>query len=184
MRTSLRPRRLAGAVLLVLLGASPPSAAGAVPDGIDRHARAAVVSGEEEARAPWQWPTAPVRVVAAYDAPAHEFAAGHRGVDVLAAAGTPLRAPADGVVVFAGTVVDRDVVTIDHGDGHVSTLEPVHAVVRRGAQVRAGDVVARAAAGGHAAPGSVHLGVRRHGRYIDPLELLGPLPRAVLLPCC
>ena len=38
--------------------------------------------------------------------------------------------------------------------------------------------------GGHAVPGTLHFGVRLHGRYINPMLLLGGVPRAVLVPCC
>ena len=44
--------------------------------------------------------------------------------------------------------------------------------------------MARLAAGGHAAPGLLHFGVRLDGEYINPLILLGGVPRAILLPCC
>ncbi|WP_275934957.1 hypothetical protein [Microbacterium testaceum] len=40
------------------------------------------------------------------------------------------------------------------------------------------------ATGGHTGPGTVHFGVRLDGEYINPLRLLGGVPRAVLLPCC
>jgi murein DD-endopeptidase MepM/ murein hydrolase activator NlpD len=130
----------------------------------------------------WEWPSDEVRIVAPYAAPAHAYGPGHRGVDI--AASGELRAPAEGVVAFSGTVVDRGVLTIDHGDGWVLTLEPVASTLPAGASVRPGDVVATASAGGHAAAGSVHLGVRKDGEYVNPLLLFGGVPRAVLLPCC
>lgn len=178
----LRRRRATVAVLLLCAATTAPFAAAVAADPAQGPTPAAAVP--DTAGSTWRWPADTARIVAPYDAPAHAFAAGHRGIDVLAPVGTLLRAPADGVVAFVGIVVDRGVVTIDHGDGHVSSLEPVEPVVTLGTSVRAGDVVAVAAVGGHAEPGSVHFGVRRHARYIDPLELLGPLPRAVLLPCC
>ena len=74
--------------------------------------------------------------------------------------------------------------TIDHGDGLVTTLEPVSSTVAIGDAVAAGDVVGVTDAGGHTPPGAVHFGVRRNGAYINPMLLLGEVPRAVLLPCC
>ena len=47
-----------------------------------------------------------------------------------------------------------------------------------------GEAVGELAFGGHTAPGAVHFGVRYEGEYINPLVLLGGVPRAVLLPCC
>lgn len=130
----------------------------------------------------WTWPVTPVQVSRPFTAPATPYGAGHRGVD-LAAVGA-VRSPADGVVAFAGAVVDRGVLTIDHGGGLVTTFEPVETTLRSGDVVAGGQDVADVAAGGHAEPDTVHFGVRLNGDYINPLLLLGGVPRAVLLPCC
>ena len=87
----------------------------------------------------WQWPVPSRTPIAAYAAPPTRYAAGHRGIDLAAAPGTPVAAPADGVVRFAGVVVDRPVVTLDHGGGVLSSFEPVVA------GLPAGSVVARGA---------------------------------------
>jgi murein DD-endopeptidase MepM/ murein hydrolase activator NlpD len=130
----------------------------------------------------WAWPTASAHVVRPYAAPAHAYGPGHRGIDLAAV--DAVRAPAEGVVAFVGTVVDRGVLTIDHGDGLVTTFEPVTSALRPGDTVTRGQEVAVVAIGGHTEPGAVHFGVRRHGEYLNPLLLLGGVPRAVLLPCC
>jgi murein DD-endopeptidase MepM/ murein hydrolase activator NlpD len=132
----------------------------------------------------WRWPVSQdVRVVRPFAAPPHRYGAGHRGVDLAANQG-PVLAPASGVIAFAGVVVDRPLLTIDHGDGLVTTLEPVATDLAVGDAVVAGQALGELASGGHAAPGAVHFGVRLHGEYINPLLLLGGVPRAVLLPCC
>ena len=131
----------------------------------------------------WSWPVAPpFGIVRDYVAPAHTYGPGHRGIDIAVRGGTSVRAPDDGVVAFAGRVVDRGVVTIDHGGGIVSTLEPVEATVVAGKRVARGEVVGMLSVGGHAAPGTLHLGARMDGEYLNPLVLLGAMPRAVLLP--
>lgn len=131
----------------------------------------------------WAWPVPPpATVVSPYEQPAHRYAPGHRGID-LAADGDVL-APADGVVAFVGQVAGRQVVTISHPGELVTTLEPVTATISTGDTVRAGDVVGRVSVGGHAAPGTVHFGVRLRGEYINPLSVLGDVPAAILLPCC
>lgn len=135
-------------------------------------------------RGEWRWPVAPVRIVAPFAAPAHAYGPGHRGVDLAADVGAAVVAPAAGVVAFAGRVVDRGILTIDHGDGLVSTLEPLGSVPPVGTVVAAGDPVGRVDRGGHPALGTLHLGIREHGVYVNPLGLFGELPRAVLLPCC
>lgn len=132
----------------------------------------------------WEWPLSPTRVVRDWAAPPEPWSAGHRGIDLAVEPDDVLRAPADGVVAFSGTVVDRVVVTIDHGGGWVSTLEPVREPPAIGTIVRAGDAIAFVGTGGHTTPDAVHFGVRLDGEYINPLLLLDVVPRARLLPCC
>ncbi|WP_169582340.1 MULTISPECIES: M23 family metallopeptidase [Microbacterium] len=163
---------LVGAALVAALGGgAEPDASAATPP-----------IGEEDPA--WVWPLAAFRVERPFEAPAHRYGAGHRGIDLRADPAEPIRSPAPGTVAFSGTVARRGILTIDHGDGLVTTLEPVESELEPGAPVDRGQVVARVAVGGHAAPGALHVGVRRHGEYINPLLLLGEVPRAVLLPCC
>ena len=134
---------------------------------------------------PWRWPVAGARsVTEPVRAPAHDYGAGHRGMDVAAGAAAEVRAPAAGVVAFRGVVVDRPLVTIDHGGGHVSTWEPVSSTLSPGDAVSAGEVIGVVAEGGHTASGALHVGVRLRGGYINPLPLFGDIPRAIMLPCC
>jgi murein DD-endopeptidase MepM/ murein hydrolase activator NlpD len=130
------------------------------------------------------WPAESFRLARAYVAPAHEYGPGHRGIDLDLQGGAVVRAPADGVVAFAGSVAGRGILTIDHGNGLVTTLEPVTTALAPGTPVVGGEDVANLGLGGHAAPGALHFGVRLDGRYINPMLLLGGVPRAVLLPCC
>jgi hypothetical protein len=88
------------------------------------------------------------------------------------------------VVAFSGRVADRPVLTIDQGSGLVATLEPVVSDLPAGTAVGRGDRVGTVSVGGHVTPGSVHLGARKDGDYVNPLLLLGGIPHAVLLPCC
>jgi murein DD-endopeptidase MepM/ murein hydrolase activator NlpD len=132
----------------------------------------------------WRWPVDAFRLTRPFEAPAHEYGPGHRGIDLAPEGSQTIRAPADGLIAFAGPVAGRGVLTIDHGDGLVTTLEPVTATVTAGSEVERGEAVAALAEGGHTASGMLHFGVRLHGDYINPLLLLGGVPRAVLLPCC
>lgn len=133
----------------------------------------------------WRWPLAGVhQVVEPFRAPAHAYGRGHRGVDIAAAGGAEVLSPADGVVAFRGTVVDRPLLTIDHGDGLVSTFEPLESSLSPGDAVVAGDPIGVVGGGGHTPSGALHVGVRRHGVYINPMLLFGEVRRAVLLPCC
>jgi murein DD-endopeptidase MepM/ murein hydrolase activator NlpD len=131
----------------------------------------------------WAWPVAaPHPIARAYIAPAAPYAAGHRGIDIRATEGTEVRAPADGVVHFAGVVVDRPVLSIDHGGGVLSSYEPVETTLHEGEVVRRGQVIGVLRAGHCASGACLHFGVRIDGDYVSPLLFLGGQPRAVLLP--
>ncbi|MGN6272502.1 MAG: M23 family metallopeptidase [Protaetiibacter sp.] len=131
----------------------------------------------------WAWPVAaPHPIARAYLAPASPYASGHRGVDIRADVGVAVRAPADGVVHFSGVVVDRPVLSIDHGGGVLSSYEPVESALHEGEVVRRGQVVGELQAGHCGDGGCLHFGVRVHGEYVSPLLFLGGQPRAVLLP--
>ncbi|HEX7589745.1 MAG TPA: peptidoglycan DD-metalloendopeptidase family protein, partial [Demequinaceae bacterium] len=110
--------------------------------------------------------------------------AGHRGIDLRAIEGDAIVSPGEGVVTFVGTVVDRGVVTIDHGGGLVSSIEPITATVAAGDHVDAGDPLGVVSGEpGHCAPRTcVHWGVRFQGEYVNPLDVLAGYGRIVLLP--
>jgi murein DD-endopeptidase MepM/ murein hydrolase activator NlpD len=131
--------------------------------------------------APWVWPVEPHEVVRAFDAPATPYGPGHRGIDIAAPAGSPVLAPQDGVVRFAGPVAGRPVLSIEHGGGLVSSFEPVEPLVAAGDAVEQGQQIGVLQPGHVAGAVRLHLGARLHGEYIDPLTLLG-VERPVLLP--
>ena len=129
----------------------------------------------------WSWPVAPPHsIVRPYLAPASDYGAGHRGIDI-AAPDPRVRAPAEGTVHFAGVVVDRPVLSITHSGGLISSYEPVTTTLRAGDPVARGQVVGEVQPG-HCSSPCVHFGVRLDGEYVSPLLLLGGVPRAVLLP--
>lgn len=119
-------------------------------------------------------------VVAPFDPPDRRYGPGHRGVDLAAGPGTPVRAALAGIVTFSGEVAGRGWVSVDHGGGLVTTygvLDPRE--VAAGRHVAAGHVL------GRLAPSAEHLdwGARLHGEYIDPLRVLGRWrPHLVALP--
>jgi murein DD-endopeptidase MepM/ murein hydrolase activator NlpD len=165
------------AVVLVMLG-GPEPAAGVVPGagvpdaGVPQRAMATR----------WAWPVpSPHAVARPFAAPATPYGRGHRGIDIRAPAGTLVRAPASGIVHFAGVVVDRPVVSISHPGGVLSSFEPVQPLVAAGAAVQRGEVIGMLLSG-HCAAACLHLGARIDGEYVNPLLFLGGVPRAVLLP--
>ncbi|GAA3869389.1 hypothetical protein GCM10022381_10870 [Leifsonia kafniensis] len=131
----------------------------------------------------WEWPRGlPIEVSGPFIAPLTPYATGHRGIDLAAAPGTAVLAPFDGTISYAGVVVDRPVIAIDHAGDLRSSFEPVEATVAVGDRVSTGQQIGTVTVGGHCSPGCFHFGVRLHGQYLSPLVLLGGVPRAVLLP--
>ena len=128
-------------------------------------------------------PTWPVglrpRVLRGWEPPATVYGPGHRGVDLAAPAGTPVRAVAPGRVAFAGRVAGRGVISVDlEGTGDPplrTTYEPVTAAVEEGEEVEPGEVIGTVdASGSHCTTTCVHWGLRRGEGYLDPLSLLPP----------
>ncbi|MFJ3661323.1 peptidoglycan DD-metalloendopeptidase family protein [Streptomyces sp. NPDC090119] len=115
-------------------------------------------------------------VLRGWEPPATVYAAGHRGVDLAAAPGAPVRAVAAGRVSFAGRVAGRGVVAVAlAGTTLRTTYEPVRAEVRTGAEVGAGEVVGTVeGAGSHCPRTCVHWGLLDGEAYLNPLDLLPP----------
>ena len=134
----------------------------------------------------WDWPLQPrPAVLQRFRVGPQLWSPGHRGVDLAAASGQPVLAPADGVVRFGGTVVGRGVLVLDHAGGIRTSFEPVTDALPVGTAVSRGQPVARLgpAAGSHCASvGCLHWGARHGENYLDPLSLLGLVPPIVLLP--
>jgi murein DD-endopeptidase MepM/ murein hydrolase activator NlpD len=130
------------------------------------------------------WPLAPRPAVAVpFRAPPTPWSAGHRGVDLAADVGQPVRSALAGQVTFAGLVAGRGVVVVTHPGGLRTSYEPVDDRALVGRAVRAGDPIGVVGpAPGHCAPATcLHWGLRRSADYVDPLTLVGSGP-PVLLP--
>lgn len=104
----------------------------------------------------------------------------HSGVDVAMPAGTPLVAPADGVVILASDrpfTLEGNLLMIDHGMGLNSAfLHLSEIVVKQGDQVRRGQLIGRIGATGRATGPHMHWGMKWQDARIDPLLLAGPMP--------
>ncbi len=153
-----------GAVLLLLPGAA---SGGAQADAATRQVLTA-----------YGWPIAPEPdVLTPFAPPANRYGSGHRGVDLAGSEGATIRAAGDAVVIFAGTLVDRGVISLQHAGGLRTTYEPVIASVTKGMRVRAGQTIGRLQTGHRScAPARcLHWGAKIGEVYLNPLSLLGPL---------
>ncbi|MDO0936934.1 M23 family metallopeptidase [Streptomyces sp. DG2A-72] len=118
-------------------------------------------------------------VVRGWEPPATTYGRGHRGVDLTATPGTPVRAVAPGRVSFAGRVAGKGAVSVElteTGDPPLrTTYEPVSPSVKKGDEVEAGEVVGTVEVGGsHCTTRCMHWGLLRGETYLDPLKLLPP----------
>jgi murein DD-endopeptidase MepM/ murein hydrolase activator NlpD len=100
-------------------------------------------------------------------APNSEF---HSGIDIGAPIGTPVKAPAPGVVIFAGEQADYGVtLVIEHGNntrslyGHLSRLK-----VGLGQTVKRGDLVALTGNTGRSSGPHLHYEIQVKGQPVNP----------------
>jgi uncharacterized protein (TIGR03382 family) len=127
----------------------------------------------------WSWP-ADGPVLRPFTLGSDEYAAGqHRGIDIGAAVGDPVRAPVAGTASFVGSVPGGGhALTIQTADGYAVTMLQLGSVaVTRGTSVGEGAVVGQVGESedaGLSVP-HLHLGIRvasEPNGYVDPLGLL------------
>ena len=178
---SLPPRAGAPVTAITASATALPALLGKL---LARPAAAAGSSTAPPAAARWAWPLEPAPSVdRRFDPPDQPWLPGHRGVDLAAASGQSVHAPAAGTVAYAGQLAGRGVLVVAHDGGLRSTFEPVAGSVAVGTRVAGGDVIGVVTSTpGHCAPGvCLHWGVRRGETYLDPLAFVG-WARIVLLP--
>ncbi len=100
----------------------------------------------------------------------------HSGVDIAAAEGTPVRAPATGIVILRGDLYfSGNTLIIDHGHGVNSTyLHMSEVFVVDGQEVAQGDIIGAVGATGRVTGPHLHWGVNWFGVRLDPELLVAP----------
>lgn len=101
--------------------------------------------------------------------------AAHSGADIAAAKGTPIKAPADGVITFANPdlYLTGGTVVLDHGFGvstnylHMSRID-----VKVGDVVKQGDILGAVGATGRATGPHLHWGMSWFETRVDPLLMV------------
>lgn len=103
----------------------------------------------------------------------------HSGLDIAAGQGTPVRAPAAGVITLAeeGMYFEGGLVLLDHGHWlesaflHLSRLD-----VAAGTRVEKGDIIGAIGATGRATGPHLHWSMKWRGRLVDPRLTVGEMP--------
>lgn len=117
----------------------------------------------------WQWPTE--------GSLTGNYVAGEptqQGIDIAGQSGQPVRAAADGVVVYSGSglVGYGELIIVKHNDAWLSAYGHNRArMVNEGQLVKAGQQIAEMGHSG-AARDMLHFEIRFNGKPVDPLEYL------------
>jgi septal ring factor EnvC (AmiA/AmiB activator) len=100
----------------------------------------------------------------------------HKGVDIRAAAGTPVRAVAEGTVVHAGWMRGYgNLLIVDHGGGYHSLMAHLETLGRTvGERVAAGDEVGTVGDTASLKGAYLYFEIRRRGEAVDPVDWLRP----------
>lgn len=141
----------------------------------------AIDSGSQGWRQHFAWP-ATGRISGVFGSQrvyAGEPGAYHAGVDIARPTGTPVAAPADGVVILAAAApfsLEGNLLMIDHGMGlnsaflHLSRID-----VKPGQAVRQGQIVGAIGMTGRATGPHLHWAVKWRDARIDPAPLAGAM---------
>ncbi len=132
-----------------------------------------IKSSNEEAAIPSLYPVEGGRVTSRYGyrrdpySNRREF---HKGYDIGASRGTPIKATADGTIKFSGrNGAFGKMITIKHKNGYETRY--AHAdklLVNKGVVVRRGDVIALVGSTGRSTGPHVHYEVRKNGASLNP----------------
>lgn len=125
---------------------------------------ASVSSGE------FRWP-ARGRVIAGFGANG-----GNEGINIAVPEGTPVKAAEAGTVTYAGSEVKGygNLVLIRHENGYVSAYAHNGSLsVKRGEQVKRGQVIATSGQTGNVTSPQLHFEIRKGSTPVDPMKHLG-----------
>jgi len=120
----------------------------------------------------FRWPVRG-RVIAAYGAKVNGTA--NDGINLAVPEGTSVKAAEDGVVAYAGNELKGygNLVLVRHPNGYVTAYAHASEVtVKRGDQVKRGQVLARAGQTGNVTSPQLHFEIRKGATPIDPTQYL------------
>jgi murein DD-endopeptidase MepM/ murein hydrolase activator NlpD len=135
----------------------------------------------------WRTPVDNPVLAREFRQPSADWSAGHRGVDYQVALKQTVFAAHSGIIAFAGTVVNRGVLTIRHEDGLITSYEPVCTRLPSGSLVSTGQQVGMVcpATDYHSHCGirlCLHFSMRDENGYLSPLVKIGGLSPSRLKP--
>jgi murein DD-endopeptidase MepM/ murein hydrolase activator NlpD len=104
--------------------------------------------------------------------PVLNYTRAHNGVDYAAPPGAPVASVASGVVTFAGwTIGGGRTVRVRHASAYESEYLHLSSIsVRQGDHIGQGELIGRVGASGLVTGPHLHYGLRRNGRYVNPVR--------------
>ena len=151
---------------------APVQAAAPAPAHQPEIAKASIQEPEETASVSgdFRWP-ARGRVIAGFGANG-----GNEGINIAVPEGTPVKATEAGTVTYAGSEVKGygNLVLIRHENGYVSAYAHNGSLnVKRGEQVKRGQVIATSGQTGNVTSPQLHFEIRKGATPVDPMKHLG-----------
>ncbi len=122
----------------------------------------------------FEWPVVG-KVIASYGAA--DLGRRNDGVNIAAPSGTPVRAAADGEVVYRGSELDGfgNLLLVKHAGGYVTAYAHNDSMlVKKGDKIRQGQVIAKVGQSGAVSSPQLHFEIRQNLKSIDPLAMLAP----------
>jgi murein DD-endopeptidase MepM/ murein hydrolase activator NlpD len=98
----------------------------------------------------------------------------HEAIDIVAPKGTPVKAPADGIVTFSGSdPTFGNMLVIDHGYGVITRYGHNDSIlVREGQRVKRGDTICTVGMSGRSTGPHLHYEIRINDVAINPLNMI------------
>jgi murein DD-endopeptidase MepM/ murein hydrolase activator NlpD len=155
------------------LGAAKPAPSAAVKEAEPTQSAAVVTLAEGTGALPkFRWP-ANGRVIAGYGPTPNGQQ--NDGINIALPENTPVKAAEDGVVAYAGNELKGygNLVLVRHPNGYVTAY--AHAkelLVKRGDQVKRGQVIARSGQTGNVNAPQLHFEIRKGASPLDPTRFL------------
>ncbi|NLK01620.1 MAG: peptidoglycan DD-metalloendopeptidase family protein [Clostridiaceae bacterium] len=130
----------------------------------------------------WTWPVPSSRNITSrygyrtYYLKGKKMSGFHYGLDIAAPTGTKIVAIKGGVVLACSrNKISGKYVSVDHGDGYVSSYRHLSRyAVKPGQSVSAGQVVGYMGSTGRSTGPHLHLDIKVNGKFVNPLKYVSP----------